>query len=133
MFVPCPVTFSRDNMVDALMLFLLVLLGTTSTYLVEPGTRGIKLTLGKAADANKHQVITARTHNVAAQVTTLGRRLAMFGEELQDSLDDQKRMEKELMQAISESDESIIQNRSNADAVKRVTRELLDETAPIQD
>lgn len=53
--------------------------------------------------------------------------------ELQDSLDDQKRMEKELMQAISESDESIIQNRSNADAVKRVTRELLDETAPIQD
>ena len=53
--------------------------------------------------------------------------------ELQDSLDDQKRMEKELMQAISESDESIIQNRSNADAVKRGTRELLDETAPIQD
>ena len=53
--------------------------------------------------------------------------------ELQDSLDDQKRMEKELMQAISESDESIIQNRSNADAVKRVTRELLDETAPTQD
>ncbi|MDP0489884.1 MAG: adenylosuccinate lyase [Verrucomicrobiota bacterium JB023] len=28
------------------------------------------------------QVITARTHNVAAQTTTLGKRLAMFGEEL---------------------------------------------------
>jgi adenylosuccinate lyase len=49
-------------------------------------TAAAVIQLGKAADANKHQVITARTHNVAAQVTTLGRRLAMFGEELQDSL-----------------------------------------------
>ena len=31
-------------------------------------------------------VITARTHNVAAQPTTLGRRVAMFGEELLSSL-----------------------------------------------
>jgi len=31
-------------------------------------------------------VITARTHNVAAQPTTLGRRIAMFGEELLSSL-----------------------------------------------
>jgi adenylosuccinate lyase len=31
-------------------------------------------------------VITARTHNVAAQPTTLGRRIAMFGEELLGSL-----------------------------------------------
>lgn len=30
-------------------------------------------------------VITARTHNVAAQPTTLGKRIAMFGEELLDS------------------------------------------------
>ena len=32
-------------------------------------------------------VITGRTHNVAAQPTTLGKRVAMFGEELLDSLD----------------------------------------------
>ena len=31
-------------------------------------------------------VLTARTHNVAAQPTTLGKRVAMFGEELLDSL-----------------------------------------------
>lgn len=31
-------------------------------------------------------VITARTHNVAAQPTTLGKRIAMFGEELLDAL-----------------------------------------------
>ena len=31
--------------------------------------------------------ITARTHNVAAQLTTLGRRLAMFAEELADSFE----------------------------------------------
>jgi prohibitin 2 len=35
----------------AVLLFVAVLLGTTSTYLVEPGTRGIKVTLGKAAEA----------------------------------------------------------------------------------
>jgi len=31
-------------------------------------------------------ILTARTHNVAAQPTTLGKRVAMFGEELLDSL-----------------------------------------------
>ena len=34
------------------------------------------------AERFKHLVITARTHNVAAQTTTLGKRLATFGEEL---------------------------------------------------
>jgi prohibitin 2 len=32
------------------LVFLLVLLGATTTYVVEPGTRGIKVTLGKAAN-----------------------------------------------------------------------------------
>lgn len=40
------------------------------------------LCLGKLADDYKDQVLTARTHNVAAQTTTVGRRIAMFGEEL---------------------------------------------------
>lgn len=38
--------------------------------------------VGKRANAWSDLVITARTHNVAAQPTTLGKRLAMFGEEL---------------------------------------------------
>ncbi len=54
--------------------------------------RGLNLLLGKsitaliriAEKAEKYSdlIIAARTHNVAAQPTTLGRRLAMFGEEL---------------------------------------------------
>jgi adenylosuccinate lyase len=36
----------------------------------------------RLATEHKNVVITARTHNVAAQTTTLGKRLAMFGEEL---------------------------------------------------
>ncbi|HUF62469.1 MAG TPA: adenylosuccinate lyase [Verrucomicrobiales bacterium] len=38
--------------------------------------------LSRRAKELRDQVITARTHNVAAQVTTMGKRLAMFGEEL---------------------------------------------------
>jgi len=45
--------------------------------------RGVAVLQGFAAAAAKHRdlVITARTHNVAAQPTTFGKRLAMFGEE----------------------------------------------------
>jgi len=39
------------------------------------------------ADRTRDRVITARTHNVAAQPTTLGKRIAMFGEELLSGLD----------------------------------------------
>ncbi len=38
--------------------------------------------LAQKADEYRDLVITARTHNVAAQITTHGKRLAMFGEEL---------------------------------------------------
>jgi len=38
--------------------------------------------LASQAEAHRSVVITARTHNVAAQLTTFGKRLAMFGEEL---------------------------------------------------
>ncbi|MEX2579454.1 MAG: adenylosuccinate lyase [Verrucomicrobiales bacterium] len=38
--------------------------------------------LAVKADEHRDLVITARTHNVAAQITTFGKRLAMFGEEL---------------------------------------------------
>lgn len=34
----------------AVVVFLLVVISSTATYVVEPGTRGIKVTLGKAAD-----------------------------------------------------------------------------------
>ena len=54
--------------------------------------RGLNLLLEKSitalirisenAEKYSNQIIAARTHNVAAQPTTLGRRLAMFGEEL---------------------------------------------------
>ena len=39
--------------------------------------------LAKRADEFRDLVITARTHNVAAQITTYGKRLATFGEEIQ--------------------------------------------------
>jgi prohibitin 2 len=35
----------------AVIVFVLVIAGSTATYVVEPGSRGIKVTLGKAADA----------------------------------------------------------------------------------
>jgi adenylosuccinate lyase len=38
--------------------------------------------LSGKADFYRDQIITARTHNVAAQPTTLGKRIAMFGQEL---------------------------------------------------
>lgn len=54
--------------------------------------RGLKLiqvkaaaalhTLSKRADSWSDLVLTARTHNVPAQLTTFGKRLAMFGEDL---------------------------------------------------
>ncbi len=39
------------------------------------------------AERTRDRVITARTHNVAAQPTTLGKRISMFGEELLTGLD----------------------------------------------
>jgi len=38
--------------------------------------------LAQLAEEQRAQIITARTHNVAAQPTTLGKRIAMFGQEL---------------------------------------------------
>lgn len=43
--------------------------------------------LAKRADEFRDLVITARTHNVAAQITTYGKRLATFGEEIQIAFD----------------------------------------------
>ena len=40
------------------------------------------LALGKQAAAHRDLMITGRTHNVPAQPTTLGKRLAMFGQEM---------------------------------------------------
>jgi adenylosuccinate lyase len=45
------------------------------------------LILGTKANEYEDLVITARTHHVAAQNTTLGKRLAMFGEELKYAID----------------------------------------------
>lgn len=43
------------------------------------------LRLAERAESDRDLLITARTHNVAAQLTTLGKRFAMFGEELLQS------------------------------------------------
>jgi len=40
------------------------------------------LAIGRQAEAHRDLMITGRTHNVPAQPTTLGKRLAMFGQEL---------------------------------------------------
>lgn len=52
-------------------------------------TKAVAVVAGLASRAMQHQgtLLTARTHNVAAQSTTLGKRLAMFAEELLGSLD----------------------------------------------
>ncbi|MEX2605907.1 MAG: adenylosuccinate lyase [Kiritimatiellia bacterium] len=43
--------------------------------------------LSELSEKTKSQIITARTHNVAAQPTTLGKRIAMFGQEVLTGLD----------------------------------------------
>ncbi|MFP6872310.1 MAG: adenylosuccinate lyase [Verrucomicrobiales bacterium] len=43
--------------------------------------------MAKRAEQWQQLYISARTHNVAAQTTTFGKRIAMFGEELLDALD----------------------------------------------
>ncbi len=54
-----------------------------SLKLVQFKTAAALLALARQAEAHRDLMITARTHNVPAQPTTLGKRLAMFGEELQ--------------------------------------------------
>ena len=42
--------------------------------------------LRRHAEENRHIILTARTHNVAAQPSTMGKRIAMFGEEFLHSV-----------------------------------------------
>lgn len=51
-------------------------------HLVLHKTAAALLALGRQAAAHRDLMITGRTHNVPAQPTTFGKRLAMFGEEL---------------------------------------------------
>jgi adenylosuccinate lyase len=53
-----------------------------SLKLVQFKTAAALLGLAKQAEAHRDLMITGRTHNVPAQPTTLGKRLAMFGQEL---------------------------------------------------
>ena len=48
--------------------------------------------IAEKADFYRNQIITARTHNVAAQPTTLGKRIAMFGQELLFALENLDRV-----------------------------------------
>jgi len=50
--------------------------------LVEFKAAAALLALGRQAEAHRDLMITGRTHNVPAQPTTFGKRLAMFGQEL---------------------------------------------------
>jgi adenylosuccinate lyase len=54
-----------------------------SLKVVQFKTAAALLALARQAEAHRDLMITGRTHNVPAQPTTLGKRLAMFGEELQ--------------------------------------------------
>ena len=54
--------------------------------LVAQKTATTLIRIGERCKQWRDLVITARTHNVAAQPTTFGKRLAMFGEELHSSL-----------------------------------------------
>ena len=53
-----------------------------SLKVVERKVAAALLALGRQAEAHRDLMITARTHNVPAQPTTLGKRIAMFGQEL---------------------------------------------------
>jgi adenylosuccinate lyase len=53
-----------------------------SLQLVQFKISAALLALGRQAEAHRDVMITGRTHNVPAQPTTLGKRLAMFGQEL---------------------------------------------------
>lgn len=53
-----------------------------SLELVRDRTVAVLARLGRRASKDRGQVFVARTHNVAAQPSTLGKRWAMFGEEL---------------------------------------------------
>ncbi len=53
-----------------------------SLKLVQFKGAAVLLALAAQAEAHRDLMITGRTHNVPAQPTTLGKRLAMFGEEL---------------------------------------------------
>ena len=53
-----------------------------SLKLVQFKAAAVLLALATQADAHRDLMITARTHNVPAQPTTFGKRLAMFGQEL---------------------------------------------------
>ena len=50
------------------------------------------LALSKRADQYKELCLTARSHNVPAQLTTLGKRLANWGEELSKTVEDLSRL-----------------------------------------
>ena len=57
-----------------------------SLELVAKKTATTLLRIGQRCQQWRDLVVTARTHNVAAQPTTFGKRLAMFGEELNGAL-----------------------------------------------
>ena len=50
------------------------------------------LALSKRAEEHRDVCLTARSHNVPAQLTTLGKRLANWGEELSRSVEDLSRL-----------------------------------------
>jgi len=57
-----------------------------SLELIAQKTAATLLQIGERCKQWRDLVVTARTHNVAAQPTTFGKRLAMFGEELYGSM-----------------------------------------------
>ena len=76
-----------------------------------------------------YDLLSDRLRNLEQQCSNL----IQQKKELNDSLGDQSRMEKELLQQITVCEEAISSSRSTTDSLVRVTQEIVCESAPVQD
>lgn len=71
--------------------------------------------------------MTDRLRNLEQECTNL----IQEKKELQDALNDQGKLEKELLENIAQTEENITQSRSTGERLKRVTEEIRTETEPV--
>jgi hypothetical protein len=65
-----------------------------------------------------YDLLTDRLRNLEQECSNL----IQEKKEMQDALEDQKRIEKELLLVTAETEEAILQNRSNTDSLRRVAQ-----------
>lgn len=75
-----------------------------------------------------YELLSDRLRNLEQECSNL----IQEKKELQDAVEDQKRVEREVGAAVGEAEEAIAQNRSNADSLRRVAQEAGEEAAPVQ-